>query len=793
MAERMAQDELLRALEFDKVRQLLAGMTVTEPGRAALLALTPLAQRDEVALRLAETMELVAYMASASLPLAGSAELRPLLRELKVEGSWLSPEALLSVADSAAAAAACRKALGENDETPKLKSRVEGLAPLPALLKAIRRSIGARGEILDQASATLSELRRASVQLRGRIRQSLEGLLHNEQLSGVFQDRLVTERGGRYVLPVRSDHRGRVKGFIHDESASGQTLYVEPASVLERNNELISLLRETQREEERILRHLSAMVRGEVTVLLQNQQVLAHLDLLGAASRFARACDATAPHLAAVPCVALYGARHPLLLFQADGRRSDKEVVSIDLCLDEEELALVVSGPNTGGKTVALKTLGLLVLMVKAGLPIPCQPESRLYLFGQLYADIGDDQSIEESLSTFSGHLLHVRKILERADCESLVLLDEVGTGTDPAEGGALALALFDTLATRGARVMATTHLNMVKGYTHLQKKMRNAAVEFDAETLAPTYRLHYGIPGASNAFAIARRLGIPDDVLDLAESYLDPEERQGLSVLEELNRLQAELVHQRRETDELRRAAARDRDKRRRLLAELEEGKKELLDKAAKRGEALVRKTEARLNEVLQQTSQPETTLPEQARLRGEVRELRSEVGQWRQEPPRPAATVYEVAAGEIVRIPALNVEAEVVTTRGKMVELLVRGKKLRQPLRALETYSPRRFARRGKVNAVSKSTLAERELQSRLLLVGKRVDEALPLLARFLDDALLQSQREVEIVHGSGEGILRKVVREELARHRAVAAFSAADIAHGGENVTVVTLKEA
>ena len=785
-------EETLRVLEYDKIRLLLAGFTVTAPGRERALALLPQLTADEVAASLAAIGEMVALTAEqGSPPVGGCCDLREALRQLRAEGSWLPPETLLGVLASIEAADACRRYFLGRERAPQLTGLAAGLVSLRELGRSLRASIGPRGEMLDSASFELGELRHGIQQLRGRIKRMLEELLTSDTLAGVFQERIITERNGRYVVPVRADHRGQLKGFIHDESASGQTLFLEPSSVLERNNELQTLQREEKREEERILRRLSAAVRQQAEALRVNQDILARLDFVAAAARFSRAVDGVAPRLAAEPVAELKAARHPLLQFHADGTPRQEGVMPVDLQLGAGTDTLVVSGPNTGGKTVALKTAGLLVLMVRSGLHVPCHPDSRVHLFGKIFADIGDEQSIEANLSTFSGHLLRIRRILEAADSDSLVLLDEIGTGTDPAEGGALALAVLDSLRGRGARSIVTTHLNLVKSYAHLRGGVENAAVEFDPLTLAPTYRLHYGIPGASSAFTIARRLGLPEEVLAGAGRYLGEGEREGLELLEELNRLRRQLEQELRDAEALRQRASEEREKRKRLLGELEEQQRAILEKATGRGEQLVRDAERQVKTLLRQAREVASSPAEEARIAGAMRGVREEIAATRPLPHRVGAAPQEVATGELLRVTALGAEATVVRRLGEEVELDLRGKKLRLPLSALEQFSPRRFAHRRTGRSVITGRVERDRFAPRLLLVGKRVDEVLPLLDRFLDDALLHGLREVEVVHGAGEGILRRTVRDFLAGHREVVAFHAGDIARGGDNVTVVELR--
>ncbi len=781
----------LRVLEFDKIRRLIAGFTVSGPGRELGMELCPLAGEEDVRRSLDETSEVVIVQNERGYPpIGGNHDLRGHLRQLRTEGAFLLPDALLEILSSIEAARACRRYFAEAGRAPLLSERCRDLAGIDPLRRELKMAIGARGEILDSASFELGEIRQRLRRTRERIRALLEGMLGDDRLAGAFQDRIITERGGRYVVPVRADHRGQIEGFVHDESSSGQTLFVEPARALKDNNELQALRREEQREEERILRRLAAGVGESAVDLAANQVILAHLDLRSAAARFAVLTEAVAPQIVEQPQIRLREARHPLLLLEADGTSRSGEAVPVDLLLGREREVLVISGPNTGGKTVALKTLGLLVVMVRCGLPVPCHRDSRLHLFARVYADIGDEQSIEENLSTFSGHLTRIRRILREADGDSLVLLDEAGTGTDPAEGGALAMAVLDSLRARGARAVVTTHLNLIKGYALLHDGVENAAVEFDLQTLRPTYRLHYGIPGASSAFTIARTLGLPPDVLERAEGYLGEGEKEGLELLEQLNSKMRSLESDLEETRRLKEQARQEREKRKKLLDEIETRRQAILDKAVRRAEQVVRDAESKVKQVLKEASSAGASPAQAARLTHDVRQVRSELAEKKPEAPR-GKKPRDVQLGELLRIPSLGTEGEVVKVAGGEVELSVQGKRLRLPLTSLEQFRPPRFSRaRGGVRSV-RSHVERSGFQPVLKLVGERVDEALARTERFLDDALLHEVREVEIVHGAGEGVLRRAVRAFLAGQRQVVSFHAADTARGGDNVTIVELR--
>ena len=780
-------EQTLQRLEFDKVVQLLAGFTQTDPGYERALALRPLPCDEDVVAALAEVDELVKLLESVGAPpISGLHDLRPVFASLLASGSCLDAESFLPVLSTLETMDAVRVFFTGKPGLPQISPRIETMQSCLKLAASIRSTVGNRGEILDSASAELARIRRSIGSNRQSLRRELEQLFSDERFSGAFQDRLVTERNGRYVVPVKADFRGKVKGFVHDTSASGQTLFVEPAAALERNNALQQLLQNEIAEERRILQLLSDSLVVDEVAILNNQEVVVHLDLRTATARFSRKCEAVVPHLVDEPLIDLRQTRHPLLFSSCDDA---SEIIPVNLHLGERNSVLVISGPNTGGKSVALKTVGLLVLMVRAGLPVPCHPDSRLHLFKTVFADIGDDQSIENHLSTFAGHLTRLRTILDEADDGSLVLIDEAGTGTDPSEGAALILAVLDQLRERGTRVLLTTHLNLLKGYAQLRDDVENAAVEFDPETLRPTYRLHYGIPGESSAFTIARHYGIADDVLTQAETYLGEGEQEGRQLIVELNTLVRQLELEKQETAAQLSAARQDRETRRHLLQEFESQKKVLLERSIKRGEKLVREAEREVQRLFERLPDAQS-VPEKA---GVVAAVKAVGRKLQQERPNVAPSLKipkSAEPGEYLQVVGLGVDGVVTQVAAGKIELDVQGKRMRLEPGKLGQYAPRRFS--VKKGAAKVSRQVEREgFQPRLLLVGKRVDEAEAELERFLDDALLHDINELEVVHGSGEGILRRVVRERLAANKSVAAFYAAGPNSGGDNVTVIEMR--
>ncbi|WP_020676994.1 endonuclease MutS2 [Geopsychrobacter electrodiphilus] len=777
-------------LEFDAVRGLLAKRTASAPGRLLAEQLVPLESHQAVLLALEEVGEAQHLLADGTPPLANNAVLSSTLKRSAASGSLLGAEQLQQVRDAIEAAGRCRNWADPLEVESRLACLCLELDPLSGLLRRLQLSIGARGEILDSASFELGDIRRELRQLRGQIKQQLTRLLAGSEVAGCFQDELITVRNGRYVVPLKADYRGRIKGLVHDESASGQTLYFEPELVLAGNSRLQQLLQEEQREERRILLQLTDLVRQYRTELARNEELLARLDLRFATARLAGEYNGQIPLLVDEPLIDLREARHPLLMVGTGEELEPVRAIPINLCLLPPAQTLVISGPNTGGKSVALKSFGLLLLMVRAGLPIPCAEGSRLSLFDALFVDIGDQQSISEQLSTFSGHLTRLKEILRQAGPNALVLLDEAGTGTDPAEGAALVIAALEMLQQAGAHTVLTTHLGQLKNWAAETPGVENAAVDIDPDTLAPKYRLNYGVPGASSAMATASRLGLPTPLLDRAQQLLGEQPQQGNELILSLNRRQQELdaLHQQIELERVdaRRLWLMRRDQ----LEKLQQHKSRVHAQAVQQAEGLIAETTRQLRR-LKRDADIGTSAKAQVAVAGKLDEVRQQLAPFRplQKPRRTSGQAPEV--GELVRVIPLDLTAEVVKIQGKDVELQISGKRIRQPLAQVEALTPRRFARRSERQATSVSRPAVSESQAmRLVLVGQRIEPALQALERFLDDALLASLEQIEIVHGSGTGALRKAVREYLARQRFVTAFYAAAAEDGGEKITVAEL---
>ncbi len=808
-------------LEFPAVRARLAEATAFPPGRRLAEALEPSSDSVVVARGLDETDQARALLSERSTVGIGSAhDIGPSV-DRAARGGRLDPPPFLEIAETLDAIGRLQTALAD-ERRPLLRELGRELHPLPALRSTLARSFDPVGELLDSASPRLGGLRAAVRIAYDRLRRRLDALVQAETASGALQEPLITLRNGRYVVPVRVDARSRVKGIVHDASGSGQTLFVEPLVAVELGNAWREAQAAEREEVERILDELSALVGANVAPLRESLAALARFDLWSAKARLAAEMDAVRAEAADRPEVVLLGARHPGL----SGR-----VVPIDLRLGDGYTALVVTGPNTGGKTVTLRTLGLLALMHQAGLHVPAEAGSRLPVFRDVFADIGDEQSVAQSLSTFSGHLRSIVRIVEAAGSDTLVLLDELGAGTDPTEGSALAQALLDHFIRAGSLVAATTHYAELKAYAHTTPEARNAAVEFDLETLSPTYRLTIGLPGRSQAFAIAERLGLPSAIVADARSRLTESQRTfeatlaslkasedaTADALERARAAEARAADALRGAQEERRAARRERDdllktartETDRVLSDLHDevrATRRALERetvTARSLDAAVERAESRAAELPAPDglaapppipAEPITwRLGDRARSRsqgweGRIAALERGGRRATLEAGGLRVTVdvedLEPAASPAAELPPERTLAAIWPSERSAAgraERPDRGQRGR----------PRRAGAGGVESGTAVLGLARvRSVASSLDLRGARVEEALELLGRYLDDAALAGLDRVTIVHGLGTGALRDAVRSEASSNPLVREVRPGERGEGGDGATIVTL---
>ena len=780
-----------RGIEWDAICALLASDARTEMGREQALTATPLTETTQVQTALDLTAEARQALAQEGAPpLDGVPDVRQILERARADGAALDgPELLLfvPVLDCAPRLAAYGRAV--RPIAPALATLAEALPRLSELRDRLRRALDDDGALTDKASARLAQIRREIREGRRRLVADLERLLHAEG-DRVFADRFVTIRHGRYVLPVRAEARARLRGIVHDRSQSGQTLFVEPESVVEANNDLVGLLREEEHETARILAELTEAVRERARDIADLVDTVGALDWVFARAHLAERMQATAPVLDAEGRVELKAARHPLLLAQ-QWRDPAREVVPVDLVLSPLQPLLLITGPNAGGKTIALKTLALLSLMAQAGCHVPAADRSRLPIFEHLHAIIGDDQSVAENLSTFSAFVKQVRQVLEEADGRSLVLLDELGAGTDPDEGAALAQAILEELAERGALVVATTHLEPLRGFASTHARARNASVEFDAATLAPTFRLVYDRPGQSWALAIAARLGLAPRLIARAESHRSEQARRVSELLAQLdarNRTEAERAREldRREVETAARlAAAREAEQAAETRA------RTTLERAKVEASALLTEVRRAVAAEWDRLKRSERSRPGLQETRRRLQEVTARVAP-APAPPSPSDT--PLAPGMAVAAEHLGLRGELVAVTGDYATVRSGTVTVRVPVGALHRVDGASSGGSNGQRAVTPARVegaGERTISRELLLLGKTTDEARDLVEQYLDDAFMAGLANVRLVHGKGTGALRKAVRALLSDHPLVESFRDGEPSEGGAGATVASLK--
>jgi DNA mismatch repair protein MutS2 len=812
----------LHALEYGKILERLARHTAFSAGRELALALQPATLLEESRSRLAATTEAVRLLrANSPIGIGGARDVRPLVERAEREG-LLDPAQFLDLLSTLQAAGHLQKMLQRLDATfPMLQGLIPGLYPLVPLQQAITRCIGPQGEVLDGASPRLGAIRAEIHGLQSRLNERMQGLIGRYRTH--LQEAIITQRQGRYVLAVKAGSKRNVPGLVHDHSASGATLYIEPLELVEVGNELRERELEEQEEVRRILLELSNQVASSAAAIRETVATLAQADLVLARARLSIAMDGVEPalvvrqagpetdrrddRLVVFPptdrgeepgpwpeAVVLPRGEAPLSMKQARHPLLDPAtVVPIDVELGGAFRVLVITGPNTGGKTVALKTVGLLTLMAQAGLHVPTAKGARLPLMRQVFADIGDEQSIEQSLSTFSAHMTRLIQILDRAAGDSLVLLDELGAGTDPVEGAALARALIEALLQRGCLLLVTTHHSELKAYAYATPGVENACVEFDVERLSPTYVLTIGLPGRSNALAIAGRLGLNPEILTRARSWLRAEDVHVESLLEQI---QQEHTETRLALEEARESREHAHDLEARLereIREFERQRHDLLAKTRAEAEKALVDVRERVEALQRELSRASATHEWLTQARHEVAATEALVPEVPPAPPEEKVVLADRAerpgVGDAVWVESLGTVGEVLSPPDAegQVEVQVGSFKVRRSLGDL-----RKASRPEELRAAPavQTPIVTRSAPIELEIRGLRVADVEDVLDRYLNDAYLAGLPFVRIIHGKGTGVLRQVVREILSTHPLVASFAGAPDRDGGEGATMAHL---
>ena len=795
-------EHALSVLQFDELLQVIAAYADTEPGRERIRSLRPATTRDAALSSHGIYGDLLALRNKGTkLPDIRCQDVSDILKRVAPTNAVVAGTDLLVCRDLLDSVERVSAFMGKPEM--KLLRHIQRLhqrlVPCPGLREALHRALDKEGEILDSASPRLTELRRTGRLLEAHIQDSLQDMLREQEVQAVFQERFVTVRNNRFVVPVRREEKSRVPGVIHDHSDSGKTLFIEPSQTLPLGNDLADTRLQERDECRRILAELSGQVRDVQEELRQNLWGLAGFDAAKAVSAWAEEYECVLPRLRRR--LLLRQARHPLLERQFRHEHPRRRVVPLDLELPTGTRIIVITGSNSGGKTVALKTAGLLTLAAQAGLPVPVDERSELAVFERIFADIGDEQSIQHNLSTFTGHMTRISAILKQVQGgQSLVLLDELGAGTDPLEGGALACAVLRELAGLNALGLATTHLGAVKTFVHDQREMTNAAVSFDPDTLAPTYRLEVGRPGASHTLNIAKRVGLPDGVLRRARQLLDTDQLHLESMLAELEDEHRRVSVREKEAQAVLRDLSRDRDEVKEQLDGLRRERRRLLHEAYQQASQTVANTRSQMEKLLAEIKRSQAdaerradaTQKSRAKIAERQRKLERAVAETAPKPASPIPAEH-LEAGQAVWVEKLNANAEIVAVDGRKQRVTVKVGGLRVTVEAREIGKPTEDAQSTAAPSV-KVTLprSTKVVPHEINLIGQRVDEALQNLGGYLDRALLAKLPTVRVVHGFGTGRLREGVHAFLREQEGVKSFRLGRHGEdaGGAGATVVEL---
>jgi DNA mismatch repair protein MutS2 len=781
----MIKDETLRILEFDKILAFIDGFTYSDATRLEIHDLRPLRDRGEIVQRFGRIEE-IRRLTQLGVPLriATFQDITPVIEMIRPTGAVLDPRDLVLFLPVLRTLATIARQFAYRTDIPLLQELAGHITGFPAILEPLEASIDEEGNILDTASKLLFELRGHKRSLTARIRRRLEEIVRERQTAIFLQDDFITQRGGRWVIPVRMDSKGMVPGVVHDVSNSGETAFMEPIEIIGLVNELENLIADEKAEQIRILRQICQWIREDLTEIDREFRVLVQLDLLNGIARFANLLKAEIPSINETPLITIKKGRHPLLmLLQQD--RGGSEVVPLDLILGEKSTTMVITGPNAGGKTIAIKTTGLLLLMALTGIPVPVDSSSVFPLVNALLVDIGDEQSIEESLSTFSAHISRIAGILNEADGQTLVLLDELGTGTEPGQGAAIACSVLHDLHEKGALVLATTHLSDIIGFVHKTDGMINAAMEFDRQTLTPLYRLKSGEPGQSHALEIARRYGLPDRVIAFAQGMIGRLESEFHELLGELKGMRRYHEEKLQELEQREHLLLLNEQRLTERGAEAERKQRETLEKGWLEVKEIVQGARREVNAILDQARRDKVRAAKkqleeaEQRVEAKLQEFHSD----------ESLSLEQLEEGMIVFVRSIGYDAKVMSIDRRHDRLRVQAGRMELEI-PLADAAPR-SGKAAHPRSASRRTESAETLPREINIIGFRVDDALPELEHFLNRVSLEGGGTVRIIHGRGTGALMRAVRDYLDGHPLVLEFRKGDQLEGGDGATVVTLR--
>lgn len=790
-------EKVLKTSEYHKIIDLLTGYATSESGRELCRKLKPMTDLGEITSAQEHTKDALSRIfKKGSLSFSGLHNIGASLKRLEIGGTLGMEEllriaSLLEVAKRAKAYARSDREDAKADSLDELFDRIEPLTPL---LDEIRRCIISEDEVADDASANLKNIRRSMKNINDKIRSQMNTMLNNTDTRNLLQDAVITMRNGRYCLPVKAEAKGQVPGMIHDQSSTGSTLFIEPMAVVKLNNDLKELFLKEQEEIEVILANLSAQTAEYIPFLMDDYKTLTELDFIFAKGSLAKSYNGTAPLFNTEHRIRIRKGRHPLL----DARK----VVPIDIHLGEDFDLLIVTGPNTGGKTVSIKTVGLFTLMGQAGLHIPANDRSELSVFEEVFADIGDEQSIEQSLSTFSSHMTNIISILDRVNENSLVLFDELCAGTDPTEGAALAISILTRLHNYGIRTMATTHYSELKVFALSTPGVENACCEFSVETLSPTYRLLIGIPGKSNAFAISGKLGLSEDIITEAKKHLTEQEESFEDLISDLEASRVTIEKERMEAEQYKREIEQLKHKLEEKQERMDSQREKIIRQANEEAHAILREAKEVADQTIKNFHKYGSAAPsmkemeqERSKLRDKMNHLEKDMSLKQKNAQQNHKIPKNLRIGDTVKVLSMNLTGTVHTLPNEKGDLYVQMGILRSLVNIKDLVliedtpvlgNKKKSTGAGKIK-MSKSASVSTEIN----LIGKTTDEAIALLDKYLDDAYIAHMPSVRIVHGKGTGALRNAVHNHLKRLKNIKSYRLGEFGEGDAGVTIAEFK--
>ncbi len=787
----MISETVFRLLEFDKLLNLISEYANSDITKELILNIHPLNNKEEIEKRLHQISEIRKISHEGNpLKLSKFLDISQHIIKIKPDGAVLDAREISDFIPVLSISGDISQQIKERFDLPHLKRLTDNLTGLPHILKTLKKSIDNEGTILDTASPLLFDLRARIRKLENRIHKKLEDIIRDKKVSVFLQDNFITKRSGRWVIPVRMDSKGMVSGVVHDVSKSGETAFIEPLEIINLTNELENLIADQKAEEIRILRNLCSILRNVIDKIEEEFRTIVYLDLLNCISKFADNLRMESAQINCSDIIKLRKARHPLLelyLRRIDGK---KNIMPLDVYLGDGTTIMVITGANAGGKTVAIKTIGLLILMALSGMPIPADSSSSIPLIQNLLVDIGDEQSIEKNLSTFSAHISNISEILKNTNANSVVLIDELGTGTDPEEGAAISCAILKELRRKRSLVFATTHLSEIKGFVHNSEGMINASMEFDLKTLMPLYKLRIGEPGQSYAIEIAKRYGLPENIITEAKSLMGKIKVEFDNLIADLNekRLEYErlLYNIERQKTEFEKKDSFLKQK----IAEFEDKEREILSNAYKKASEIVYETQRQMN-----------TLLEHVKKKGKVEksvgekflEIKEEIEKNKMQYESEdviTPSIDEIRVGGTVFVKSLGCNATVmdVNKKNNRLKLIAKNMEIEVSLSEVSLKEDKGLSMNQET--VKVLNIEDEGLSPKLNVVGLRVDEALSRLEKFINHAMLAGIQEITIIHGIGKGVLMRSIRNHLSEHPLVSSFRSGKSEEGGSGITIAKI---